>query len=97
MWYKFLYEVFIVTNLPTQNEKFIQQEINDLHKEVTNLTQEVNVLEKRFDFMQDADARIMLEQQAIIKSMKLFTKIANDLMDKEEEKTTKKPTGAHYG
>ena len=74
---------------PTQNEKFIQQELKDLHREVTNLTQEVNVLEKRFDFMQDADARIVMEQQAIIKSMKLFTKIAKDLMDNEDKKKPK--------
>lgn len=79
---------------PTQNEKFIQQELRDLHREVSNLTQEVNVLEKRFDFIQDADARIIMEQQAIIKSMKLFTKIAGDLMDNEDKK--RKPKESHY-
>ncbi len=74
----------------TQNEKFIDTELKIMHEDNGRLTQEVKILERRMDFLQDENARIVLEQQAMIKSMRVFTKIANELIEKE---TTTKPSG----
>jgi len=58
---------------PTLREKFISDSVKELHRVNVNLHEEVKVLEKRFDFMQDEQARMVMEQQALIKAMKVWT------------------------
>lgn len=70
---------------PLLRDKFVSDSIRDLHRANQNLTEEIKVLEKRFDFMQDEQARMVIEQQALMKSMKVWTKIATELLDKEEK------------
>ena len=79
---------------PTLREKFISNSIRDLKRANENLHEEIKVLEKRFDFMQDGEARMVMEQQALIKAMKVWTKIATDLIEKETPKPS--PTDSHY-
>ncbi len=76
----------------TQNEKFIDTELKIMREDNGRLTHEVKILERRMDFLQDENARIVIEQQAMIKSMRVFTKIANELIEKvPADKPSDKP------
>lgn len=91
----------ILKKPPTYSEKLIDKQLKILKKNNILLTEEVKVLERRLDFMQDESAKIIIEQQALIKSMRAFTKIANDLLTADEQAApnppAKKPdnTGIH--
>lgn len=77
---------------PTHSEKNIDKQLNVLKKDNILLTQEVKVLERRLDFIQDENAKIIIEQQSLIKSMRFFTKIANDLLAADQGTVPEEPT-----
>ena len=82
---------------PTRKEELVDTQFKKLKLNNTLLTEEVKVLERRLDFMQDNSAKIVIEQQSLVKSMRFFTKIAGELMDKQpDEKPKSEPKDNLY-
>lgn len=75
---------------PTRREKFIHDEIKQLHTDNEFFLERVKVLEKRFDFIQDEYAKMALEEQALVKGVQVIVDVAHKLMDKQKVPQVKK-------
>ena len=68
---------------PTIRDKFLDKTLRQLKTDNELLTERTKLLEKRLDFMQDETARLAIEEQALIISLKTINDIAHGLLDKK--------------
>ena len=68
---------------PTLRDKFLDNILKQLKIDNELLTERMKILEKRLDFMQDETARMAIEEQALIISLKTMNDIAHGLLDKK--------------
>lgn len=68
---------------PTLRDKFLHDTLQRLKIDNELLTERMKILEKRLDFMQDETARMAIEEQALIISLKTINDVAHGLLDKK--------------
>ena len=82
-----------MTKPPTLKDKFLNDVVKRLQLDNQLFTERMKILEKRLDFMQDDVARVAIEEQALITSLKVINDIAHSLLDKRGIPSNPKDTG----
>lgn len=62
-------------------DKLLDTELKILKKSNEHLTERIKVFEKRLDFVGDAQARMAIEQEALIKSCRFIIEMGNRLLE----------------
>jgi len=72
---------------PIIRDKYLDTILQQAKFDREHLLERIKVMEKRFDWVQDEYAKFAIEQQALMKGMKVIVEIANDLTEAELKKT----------
>lgn len=75
--------VLLTKKPPTIRDRFLDKILRRLQLDNELLTERMKILEKRLDFMQDETARLAIEEQALIMSLKPILEVAQGLLDKK--------------
>ena len=70
-----------MVNTLTPRDRLLNNEIKILKTSNDHLTERIKVFEKRLDFVGDAQARMAIEQEALIKSCRFIIEIGNRLLE----------------
>jgi len=66
---------------PTKRDRILDVEISTLHDRNEDLRERTKLLEKRIDFVTDAQARLAIEMETLIKSVRFIIEVGQKLMD----------------
>ncbi len=66
---------------PTERDRILHDEIKILHKQNEDLRERSKLLEKRIDFITDAQARLAIEMETLIKSVRFIIEVGQKLID----------------
>ena len=74
--------------------KFLLENMKNLHKTVAFMKEDQKIWNKKMEFMQDNNARLAVEMQAIGEAIRFISSIAGKVIDQREKQTAqKRPEG----
>jgi len=72
-------------------DKMVEDRIRKLEKDTEYMVEHINLLQKRFDNLQDQEVRLAVEMDALVKGVKFITEAAEALINERNKGVPKLP------